>query len=126
MICDVYSASVIADEINNKRPVIIRANYSAVDGNGTYMEPANGHAWVIDGEYTHQSGEIWRNLDANNSICHQSITTNTYFHCNWGWKQTNNDNKDDNGFYLSLVFDPQYSSVSYYFTRNFKFIYNIK
>lgn len=83
-----YSINKIESEIKNGYSVLVR---------GATAPNADGHCWLIHGllERTRATREYY-----NHKLINTTYETEWYPLCNWGW------NGDDDGYYLSAVFDP--------------------
>lgn len=109
-----YNENLILSELQNQRPIIIRASE---------QPNSEGHAWIIDGANCTYTETDFQNID-NNTFCYTSRSDMVYLHCNWGWGWET-DSDYNGGFYLSKVFNPHNNTINYDFKYDFAILYNI-
>lgn len=92
---------IVVNQLREGMPVFIGAMSGVVDG----------HAWVIDG-YKHRS-QVRIGRNSNGSIVSSEVVgTNHYVHCNWGWRQAQN-----NGWFTYGLFD---TGIAYSYDNSYQ------
>lgn len=108
-----YNASNIVTSLDNNMPVYL-------DGQDQYS--GTGHAWVADGYYYIRIQHQYYSTE-NLSPYGQFVEMTYYFHMNWGWDGYGTN--DNNGYYLSKVFNPEVGYYTYSY-EDLNMICNIK
>lgn len=89
-----YDVNRVQENINAERPIYIRGE----NGKG-------GHAWVIDG-YQYRGNRVTYYYTYEPYARYDTFIESalSYFHCNLGWGETNNEQAQNNGYYYAYSF----------------------
>ncbi len=85
----VIDRDIVINQLRDGIPVFIGAISGVIDG----------HAWVIDGYKLRCHVKTGRNSDGE-IVSSEVVGTNHYVHCNWGWR-----NAQNNGWFTYGLFD---------------------
>lgn len=85
----VIDRDIVINQLRDGIPVFIGAISGVIDG----------HAWVIDGYKLRCHVRTGRNSDGE-IVSSEVVGTNHYVHCNWGWR-----NAQNNGWFTYGLFD---------------------